>query len=155
VPGFLRSDWLRVRLQIGLGAIFIAAAIAKILDPPTFAKNLWAYDLLPDWLINLQALFLPGIELVIGLALVLGLIPRPAAALAAILLVIFAVALLWNIVAGNPVSCSCFELNPAPKTCDQLVKEMWWVIVRDLAALLLAGFVIWGGERRRRPERAL
>ena len=33
----LTHPWLTVRVKIALGAIFVAAAIPKIVDPPSFA----------------------------------------------------------------------------------------------------------------------
>ena len=35
----MTRPWLSIRVQIALGAVFVAAAIPKILDPPAFAKN--------------------------------------------------------------------------------------------------------------------
>ena len=33
----LASSWLTVRIQIALGVFFVAAALPKIVDPPSFA----------------------------------------------------------------------------------------------------------------------
>ena len=63
-----RSEWLAIRAQVALGCIFVAAALPKLQDPPGFAKNIWQYAMLPDWIINLKAMALPGIELIAGLA---------------------------------------------------------------------------------------
>lgn len=139
-----RSEWLAVRMQIGLGIVFLAAAWPKILAPPVFAKNVWAYQMLPDALVTSMAVFLPAVELVIGIALVLGIRPRAAAWLSVLLLLQFMVALAVNaFVRENPVNCSCFELNPAPKTCAMLLWEMKELILRDAAFLLMAAHVIW------------
>jgi uncharacterized membrane protein YphA (DoxX/SURF4 family) len=140
----LSSEWLAIRTQIALGVIFIAAALPKIAQPPVFAKSVHAYYMLPDMLVNAQALLLPGVELTAGLALVLGIRPRAAAWVAAALLAMFMVALAWNgFVTENPVNCSCFDLHPAPKTCSQLLWEMKELVVRDLGILALAAHVIW------------
>ena len=141
---FLRSEWLAVRAQIGLGIVFVLAAWPKIIAPPVFAKNVWAYDMMPDVLVTSMAVFLPAVEMTIGLALILNFMPRAASWISVLLLVQFIVALAINAyLRENPVNCSCFELNPAPKTCAMLLWEMKELILRDLAFLLLAAHVIW------------
>ena len=77
-----RSEWLALRVEIALGCIFLAAAIPKLTDPPAFAKNIWQYAMLPDWIVNLKAMALPGIELIVGLALITGIYRRAGAWLA-------------------------------------------------------------------------
>ena len=140
---FLRSEWLVVRTQIGLGAVFIAAALPKLKDPPTFAHNVWAYHLLPDGLVNLQALLLPGVELVAGLALVVGLWPRAASLVCVAMLAMFMAALGLALAAGNPVICSCFDLAAANLTDAQKLAQMRGTLLRDLALLLLPEHVLW------------
>jgi len=141
---WLSSEWLAVRTQIALGVIFIVAAVPKIGQPPVFAKSVHAYHMLPDSLVNALALFLPGIEMVAGLALVLGIRPRAAAWVSAAMLAMFMVALAYNaFITENPVNCSCFDLHPEPKTCAQLLTEMKELVLRDLGILLLAAHVIW------------
>ena len=143
-----RSEWLAIRTQIALGAIFIVAAWPKILQPPVFAKNVWAYNMLPDSLVTAMAVLLPGVEIVAGLALVLGWRPRAASWICIALLLQFMAALSWNaFVTHNPVNCSCFELNPAPKTCAQLLWDMKLVLLRDLGILALAIHVAWSRGR--------
>lgn len=151
-----RSEWLAVRIQIALGCIFVAAAWPKIVAPPVFAKNVWAYDMLPDVLVTFMAIMLPAVELVIGLALIVGYKPRAAAWVSVVLLVQFMIALAFNaFIRENPVNCSCFELNPAPKTCSQLLWEMKELILRDILFLLMSAHVIWArGRSADKPDLA-
>jgi hypothetical protein len=44
---WLSHPWLTVRVQIALGAIFFAAALPKIADPPSFAHMIYNYRRLP------------------------------------------------------------------------------------------------------------
>jgi uncharacterized membrane protein YkgB len=150
VAGWLRSEWLAVRVQIALGAIFVAAALPKIVEPPVFAKNVHAYAVVPGALVNVQALFMPGVEVVAGLALVLGVWRRPAALLCGLLLVLFTAALGYNVVIGNPVSCSCFDLHAAVKSCGEQLRSMKWLLVRDVGMLAMAAHVLWASRREGR-----
>ena len=85
----MTRPWLSIRVQIALGAVFVAAAIPKILDPPAFAHMIYNYRLVPGGLVNALALVMPWIELLAGLALVLGVWRREAALVAGALLVVF------------------------------------------------------------------
>src|SRR5207249_2923751 len=69
---WLTHPWLTIRVQIGLGAIFIVASLPKIADPPSFAHMIYNYRLLPGPLVNGLALLMPWVELLAGLALILG-----------------------------------------------------------------------------------
>ena len=74
---WLTHPWLTIRVQIALGIIFIVAAVEKIADPPSFAHMIYNYRLVPGGLINISALAMPWVELLAGLALVLGVWTRP------------------------------------------------------------------------------
>ena len=51
----LLHPWLTLRVQIALGAIFVAAALPKIVDPPSFAHMVFNYRLIPGALVNAMA----------------------------------------------------------------------------------------------------
>ena len=128
-----------------LAAIFLMASVPKIIAPHEFAIAVFRYQLLPDSAINLMAIFLPWIELVAAVAV---LIPRASAAAAAILLALLAVftaAIAIDLVRGIDISCGCFTLAADAGPIG------WWEVVRDVGFLALAGFVLWAGLR---PEPA-
>ncbi|HEY3173429.1 MAG TPA: MauE/DoxX family redox-associated membrane protein [Thermoanaerobaculia bacterium] len=131
-----------MRIQIALGAVFVAAAIPKILDPPAFAHMIYNYRLLPGGLINGLALVMPWIELCVGLALVLGVWKREAALVAGALLVVFLVAIGWNLVRGHAIDCGCFDVRSAGKSREELLTDMRWVLLRDGGLLILAAQVL-------------
>ena len=119
-----------------VGVVFIRAALPKIYDPNGFALSVFNYQASPDGLINLVALFLPWLEVVCGLALILA--PRyrvPAAWLIAAMLVLFAGLQISTIVRGIDISCGCFSVN----------EEAWrigWLNVARNAGLLVATVVV-------------
>jgi uncharacterized membrane protein YphA (DoxX/SURF4 family) len=144
----LDHPWLNVRAQIALGAVFVAAALPKLIDPPGFAEALWNYQLAPAFLIHPAALTLPWLELLCGLALCLGLWARAAAAWAGALLLVFVAALSINLARNHPVDCGCFRTSMAARSADERVADMRWAILRDLGLLALAAQVLWA----RRPK---
>src|SRR3954470_17948298 len=92
----LTHPWLTVRVQIALGAIFIIAALPKIADPPSFAHMIYNYRLLPGSLINFSAMVMPWLELLCGLALIIGVWRKAALGLIALLLLLFIAAISVN-----------------------------------------------------------
>lgn len=146
----LLHPWLTVRAQIALGAVFVAAAMPKLADPPGFAEAIWNYQLAPAWLIHPAALTLPWLELLCGLALCLGVWTRAAAAWCAALLLVFATALSVNLARHHPVDCGCFRTQTRARSADERVADMRWAILRDLGLLALAAQILAAGAARRR-----
>jgi uncharacterized membrane protein YphA (DoxX/SURF4 family) len=143
----LASPWLTVRIQIALGALFIAAALPKIVDPPGFAHMVYNYRLVPGALVNLMGLVMPWLELLAGIALVLGTWTRTSAATIGTLLGVFVVAIAINLARGNAVDCGCFDMSSAGKTAAERLADMRGVVLRDAGMLLLAAQILWATGR--------
>jgi len=127
--------------RLFLAAIFLLASVPKIIAPQEFAVAVYRYQLLPDDAINLAAIFLPWIELVAAITI---LIPRTSAASAAIffgMLVVFTVAISIDLIRGIDISCGCFTLDADAGPIG------WWEVVRDVGFLAVAGFVLWADLR--------
>ena len=143
----LTHPWLTIRVQLALGAIFIAAAVPKIADPPSFAHMIYNYRLVPGPLVNAIALLMPWVEILAGLALIFGVWKRGARNLIGLLLIVFIVAILINLARGNAIDCGCFNVSEAGKTFEQRLASMWWDILRDLGMLVMVAqlaFAEWG-----------
>lgn len=151
---WLGSPWLTVRMQIAVGVLFIAAALPKIFDPPAFAQMIYNYRLAPGFTVNAAALVMPWIELLAGVALVLGLWRRSAAAIIGVLLVVFIVAIGINLGRGHAVNCGCFDIAGATKDRGQLLAEMRWVVWRDLGMLLMVAQILWATRAREERDGA-
>lgn len=146
--GFLTGPWLTLRVQLALGAIFVFAAVPKILDPPSFAHMIYNYKLLPGSLIDLFALWMPWVELLSGLALVLGICRRGAAGLIGALLLAFLAAVAINLARGHAIDCGCFDVHEAGKSEAQRLADMRWVLVRDTGMLVMVGQLFFAWRRR-------
>lgn len=133
----LTHPWLTVRAQIALGLFFVAAALPKIVDPPGFAHMIYNYRLVPGVVVNPMALVLPWLELLAGLALVLGIWREAANAWIGALLVVFIVAITVNLARGNAIDCGCFDTSAAGRSVEERLHDMRMVIVRDLGMLVL------------------
>jgi hypothetical protein len=135
---FLRSSWLHWALGLGLGGVFLYAASSKIADPRPLITIIWGYRLLPNGPINMIAIFMPWMELLIGLAMVTGVKRRAGALWAWALLTGFIGALAINAIRGLDVACGCFS-SSATET-----HNAWLLVLRDtpmwLAALVMVLF---------------
>ena len=149
---FLASEWLTVRVQLALGAIFVAAALPKLADPPSFAHMIYNYRILPAGLINITALTLPWVEILAGGALLLGVWKRPARWLIVAMLVVFMLAIAFNLARNNAIDCGCFDTSAAGLTFEEQIRDMWMVILRDAGMLLMCAQLAWAERMRRKSD---
>jgi uncharacterized membrane protein YphA (DoxX/SURF4 family) len=148
LPSLLAHPWLTIRVQIALGVIFVAAALPKIVDPPSFAQMIYNYRLVPGALVNFMGLFMPWLEILTGLALILGIWKTAARNLIAAMLVTFIVAIAINLARGNAVDCGCFAVAAAPKSVEERFHDMRMVILRDVGMLLMVAQLWWASRYR-------
>jgi len=148
---WLTHPWLTIRVQIALGAIFVVAALPKIADPPSFAHMVYNYRILPAGLINLSALIMPWVEILAGLALILGVWTRPARTIIGLMLLTFMLAISWNLLRGNAIDCGCFDVSAAGRTYEERIRDMWLVLLRDFGMLLMVA-QLWWAERAARND---
>jgi uncharacterized membrane protein YphA (DoxX/SURF4 family) len=141
VVGQLPWDGVEWTLRIVLAGIFLYACADKIIHPHDFAVIVKAYHVLPDPLANFAALWLPWLELTLGLCLFTGFLRDGALALATGLLAVFWVTLVVNYFRGINVACGCFSSTPEENA------PMLWYMGRDALLLALALFTV---EARRR-----
>jgi uncharacterized membrane protein YphA (DoxX/SURF4 family) len=124
---------LALTASLLLAAVFAAAAAAKLRAPDQFEGVVQNYRLLPDPLVRPMVRGLPLVELAAASGL-LAPATRPfAAALAALLLIVFAVAMAINLRRGRAdIDCGCHV---------GLLKQRisWALVARNL---LLAAFVL-------------
>ena len=113
IKTFHDNRWIELAARWLLGATFVYASYNKILAPATFAKIVYGYDLFPHASINLIAIVLPYIELVAGLALLVGIYPRSAVLIINGMLLAFIVVLSVNLIRGHEFDCGCFSLKNA------------------------------------------
>ena len=128
----LRARWLHWTLGIALGGIFVYAAYAKLLDPRPLVTIIWGYRIVPPGPINLMAIYMPWLELLVGLGLVTGVARRAAALWAVALLIVFELALGINALRGVNVACGCFSSSAED------VHNAWILVLRDLPMLAAA-----------------
>ena len=98
---------------------------------------------------NLFALVLPWLELLAGVALLLGLWTRSSAALVGLLLVVFIAAISFNLYRKNAIDCGCFDVTAVGRSVAERLSDMRWDILRDLGVLALAAEVVFASREKR------
>ena len=105
------STWIELIIRWLFGLTFVYASYHKIIEPAHFAKIIYGYYLFPELLINLIAIILPYMELLCGIALILGIYPRSALLILQVMLFSFIVALSINWIRGHNFDCCCFSFG--------------------------------------------
>jgi uncharacterized membrane protein YphA (DoxX/SURF4 family) len=149
VASALRSPRLHLVLGVLLGLYFLQASLAKIADPPAFARIVYQWQVLGPIPSNLVAVTLPWVELVAGALLIVGFWKRDAAVVVALMLAVFLVAAGLVLTRGiDVVNCGCTSVAAAttpggwPPSWTQGVG--WYLVLRNLlmlGAALVLGFV--------------
>ena len=130
----------RFVLRILIAALFLFAAISKLLDPSSFAQQIANYQLTPWPGTAALAVFLPALELCVGICLLFGRWESGALVWLAVLLVIFSGALLSAILRGLSIDCGCF--GRSVENTGTL-----WPLLRNLVLLAVTGF-LWVSRKR-------
>jgi hypothetical protein len=110
-----------------VGEVLLFAGIMKVGRPRQLRSVLAGYSLLPESLVGTAAALLPITEAAVGVSLLLG-IGRPVAGrLAAMLLIVFSVAVAINLLRGRAsISCGCFGMGESTGLT-------WWHVSRNVA----------------------
>ncbi len=142
--------WLRVACRYLLAAVFLMAAVTKIIDLRGFEDQVLLHSDLPRWLgkatlivpgtkpiaglhlAKLIVAFLPWLELTCGLCLVFAWAVREAALTTAFLLVLFVI----SSIASQTEDCHCFFVPSA------LSNLPWWSHSLRDAGLLLCSLLV-------------
>lgn len=112
-------------IRLIIGSVLIFAAIPKIIDPLDFAFNLAGYQLFPEFSLQYMAVFVPYLELLTGIFLIVGVYVRGALFLAIGMFVVFIFSLLYAIAQGVDINCGCFGQVPGEKS------NLWFRVAED------------------------
>jgi len=132
----LRHPWVVRGAQVVIGLVFVAAALPKIGDPQSFSTAVHNFRMLPLFIENLVAVTLPWIELVAGMALVLGLRARAGGLLICLLMVVFTVAVGIGLARGLNVECGCFGTADGSRVgAQKLFENLGFTVLALLGTL--------------------
>ena len=143
----MSNPWLHLALRFGLGGFFLYASLDKIAAPSAFARIVYQWQVVGPVPANLVAVILPWVEALAGVLLIAGLWKREAAAVIAMLLVVFIVAAGSVMARGIDVeNCGCVSTAKAEEP-SWFKGVGWFLIARNLALLGAAVVLIRAGAR--------
>ncbi len=120
----LLSSPILIRIcRIAVGLVMLAAALGKIGDPGAFSSQIHHFHLTPIGVENVMAIVLPWVELIVGLALVLGVHARSGAWLSAALMIVFTVAVSTALARKLDIQCGCFGTADATRVGGKKLVE--------------------------------
>jgi uncharacterized membrane protein YphA (DoxX/SURF4 family) len=151
VPGKLIMDklfqnkYFEIAGRLFLGGLLIYASIDKMANAPDFLKVIHNYKVLPVQLENPLAIFLPWLEFLTGLFIVIRKWTKSAWLLYSTMLVVFIIALSQAQIRGLDISCGCFSVAPSSTS------TVWLRIIEDIVMLFFSvnfyRFAVGGEEK--------
>ncbi|MDQ2659697.1 MAG: DoxX family protein [Verrucomicrobiota bacterium] len=106
--GAARRSPISVALAILLGGLFICTGAIKVWDPILFANEISNYHIL-SWPLGVRlAFYLPWLEILCGLGLIVGFLRTGAVVILTGLTAIFITASIVARMRGIDLSCGCF-----------------------------------------------
>lgn len=142
--------WVGLVVRVVLAAIWAWASLSKIGDPRTFVRAVRAYDATPEWLSKAIGYGLPMLELVLAILLLLGLITRYAAAVSAVLFVVFIIGIVQAGARGIKLACGCFGGGGESNSTHYILD-----VLRDVGLLVLAVYLIVVGLTKLSLDQAI
>lgn len=133
------SSWFGLLARLITGGVWLVAGALKFADPAGAVRAVRAYELLPESVVPLVGHALPAVEMVIGLALILGIFTRWAAVLSGLLFLAFIIGIASAWSRGLQIDCGCFGGGGFDaKATDKYP----WEIARDVALLALSLYLV-------------
>jgi uncharacterized membrane protein YphA (DoxX/SURF4 family) len=121
------------------------AGLAKFSDPAGNVRQVRAFRILPESLVPTVGHALPTVEIVIGAMLILGILTRSFAVLAALFFLAFIVGIASAWARGMEINCGCFGSQGVPADPQ---RQYAIDIARDIGLLICSlWLVIWPRTR--------
>ena len=133
------KDWVGLLARLVTGGVWIVAGALKFPDPAASVRAVRAYDLLPESVVPTVGHLLPAVEIVIGVALVLGLLTRASALLATVLYAAFVIGIASAWVRGLEIECGCFGGGGTKAGASA---DYPWEIARDAGLMALSLWLV-------------
>lgn len=137
--------WLALGARLLVGGVWIVAGALKLPDPAASVRAVRAYSLLPEAIVPTTGHVLPIIEVVVGVALVLGLMTRVMAVVSGLLFLAFIIGISSAWARGLQIDCGCFG---GGGYASDATSDYPWEIARDAGLLLVSAFLVWRHRSR-------
>jgi uncharacterized membrane protein YphA (DoxX/SURF4 family) len=135
------KQWVGLLARLIVGVVLLAAGLAKFPDPAANVRQVRAFKILPEAVVPTVGHALPTVEIIIGAALILGLLTRLFAVLASLFLIAFIIGIASAWARGLEINCGCFGSHGVPANPQ---RQYAIDIARDVGLLLCSlWLVVW------------
>lgn len=126
----------RLILALLVGGVFIYAGVLKARDPLRFASDISNYAMI-SWPLGVRvAFYLPWLEIICGVALILQRLFAGAILLSVLMVAVFVGATVWARAHGIDVACGCFGTVSSNLT-------LTWHLVLNAGLFVALGALWW------------
>lgn len=133
--------WILWGCRVVLAGVFIAACLPKIIEPHEFAVSVFRYQMVPYPLVNIMAIYLPWLELVTGITILVPRWSRASAMIILGLLLVFTTAISINLVRGIDIACGCFSVS------EEVGRIGGLSLLRNVVLVAMTGVVIFFSKK--------
>jgi uncharacterized membrane protein YphA (DoxX/SURF4 family) len=130
--------WIGLLARLLVGGVMLVAGISKFPDPAANVRQVRAFDILPEAVV-------PTVEIIVGAALVLGLLTRLFAVISGLFFIAFIIGIASAWARGLEINCGCFGSHGVPANPQ---RQYAIDIARDIGLLIgSAWLAVWPRTR--------
>lgn len=134
------KKWLVLGLRILFGILLITASTDKVIKPVDFAQMVTNYRVpffLTPEICRWIGIWLPYVEIVVGVFLILGIWLDAAVVINLILMAVFTILVTQAYARGLDISCGCFAVETDEPSIDS--KK----VIENIGLTLLSVLLVW------------
>jgi uncharacterized membrane protein YphA (DoxX/SURF4 family) len=139
------QQWFGTLARLVVGGVWLVAGAIKVPNGAESVRAVRAYRILPEAIVPTVGHVLPAVEIVVGLALIVGVLTRVMAIASALLFVAFIIGISSAWSRGLQIDCGCF--GGGGFDADATAKYPG-EIARDVGLLLLSLWLVWKPRTR-------
>jgi uncharacterized membrane protein YphA (DoxX/SURF4 family) len=102
------QEWFGTLARLLVGGVWLVAGAIKVPNGAESVRAVRAYRILPEAIVPTVGHVLPAVEIVVGLALIVGVLTRAMAIVSALLFVAFIIGISSAWSRGLQIDCGCF-----------------------------------------------
>lgn len=129
-----KEQLMKMMVRLLLGAMFLTAAILKLLSIDYFEIYIYSFNIFSFTLTTVVSRLLISVELLLGLGLILKIYYKQVWWLSMLMMVGFTLFLIYVIIFRNDDNCHCFgelvKLNPSESIYKNIVSIVLLLVVR-------------------------
>jgi len=150
---FLTNPYVVLAARVIVGGVFIYASLDKIQNPAAFSDAIDNYQFTPSELSNIFSLYVPILELVLGVMLISGIFLRGSTLISLGLMLFFILLMSRAVILGIDTHCGCFKAasNAGAQNYRQDMIMRIWEDVGYVVLLLIIQLHLWR-ENGRMPN---